>query len=225
MKDYELLKKLTVFSGLPDEALEKIAEISVEHRYKKNMMVFMEGERGEAFYYIKSGKVKIYRTYEDGREHIVHILSEGDVFGEATLFSEIAYPASAAVYEDSTIGAIVNSDLEKLISQSPGLSLKIIKVLASKLVQAQHKIRDLTYNDVFSRTASQLLRLAGDHGLQTDKGTMINIPLSRQELADMAGTTRETVSRILSKFRKEKSIAEQDDRIIILNSEKLKSWQ
>ena len=225
MKDYEMLKRLTVFSGLSVEDLEKITEISIERRYKKNMMVFMEGEPGDAFYYVKSGKVKIYRSYEDGREHIVHILGEGDVFGEATLFSGIAYPASASVYEDSVIGVIKNSDLEKLISQSPGLSLKIIKLLASKLVQAQHKIRDLTFNDVFSRTAAQLLKLADDHGKQTDEGIKINIPLSRQELADMAGTTRETVSRVLSKFRKEKFITEQDDRIVILNFEKLRSWQ
>jgi len=225
MKDYEMLKRLTVFSGLSVEDLEKITEISIERGYKKNMMVFMEGEPGDAFYYVKSGKVKIYRSYEDGREHIVHILGEGDVFGEATLFSGIAYPASASVYEDSVIGVIKNSDLEKLISQSPGLSLKIIKLLASKLVQAQRKIRDLTFNDVFSRTAAQLLKLADDHGKQTDEGIKINIPLSRQELADMAGTTRETVSRVLSKFRKEKFITEQDDRIVILNSEKLRSWQ
>ncbi len=225
MKDIEMLKKLTVFSGLSHEDLEKISEISVERKLRKNMPVFMEGEPGEAFYYVKSGKVKIYRTYEDGREHIVHILGEGDVFGEATLFSGIAYPASASVYEDSVIGAIRNSDLERLILQSPGLSLKIIKLLTSKLVQAQYKIRDLTFNDVFSRTAAQLLKLAGDHGKQSDKGIVINIPLSRQELAEMAGTTRETVSRVLSKFRKEKSIAEQEERIVILDLEKLRAWQ
>ncbi len=225
MKDYEMLKKLTVFSSLSDEDLERISQISSERRYRKNASIFMEGEPGAAFYYVKSGKVKIYRTYEDGREHIVHILGEGEVFGEATLFSGIAYPASASVYEDSVIGSISNSDLEKLISQSPGLSLKIIKLLTSKLLQAQHKIKDLTFNDVFSRTAAQLMKLAEDHGKPTDRGIMISIPLSRQELADMAGTTRETISRVLSKFRKEKSITEQDDRIVILNPENLKGWQ
>ena len=225
MKDYEMLKKLTVFSSLSDEDLERISQISSERRYRKNASIFMEGEPGDAFYYVKSGKVKIYRIYEDGREHIVHILGEGDVFGEATLFSGIAYPASASVYEESVIGIISNSDLEKLISQSPGLSLKIIRLLTSKLLQAQHKIKDLTFNDVFSRTAAQLTKLAEDHGKLTDKGIMISIPLSRQELADMAGTTRETISRVLSKFRKEKYITEQDDRIVILNPERLKGWQ
>ena len=225
MKDYEMMKKLAFFSGLPDEDLEKIAEITIERSYRKNTIVFMEGEPGDALYYVKSGKVKVFRAYEDGREHIVHILSQGDVFGEATLFSGIDYPASASIYEDSIIGVIRNNDLEKLVIQSPDLSLKIIRLMASKLVQAQYKIRDLTFNDVFSRTASQLLKLAEDHGSKSDMGLIINISLSRQELAEMAGTTRETISRVLSKFRKEKSITEQDDRIVLLNVERLKSWQ
>lgn len=224
MKDIGPLKKLTLFSGLSDGALEQIMAVSMERRYRKNMIVFMEGEPGDAFYYVKSGKVKIFRTYEDGREHIIHIMGEGDVFGEATLFNSINYPASASTYEDSVIGIIKNSELEKLVAQSPGLSLKIIKLLAAKLVLAQKKIKDLTFNDVFSRTASLLLKLAEDHGTHSDKGIVIDMPLSRQELADMAGTTRETVSRVLSKFRKEKSITELSDRIVILDAEKLKTW-
>lgn len=224
MKDLDLIRKLTLFSGLPDEELEKILEITLERKYKKNMIIFMEDEPGEAIYYVKSGKVKVFRSYEDGREHIIHILSDGDIFGEATLFSDRAYPASASTYEDSVIGIIRNSDLEKLVLKSPELSLKLIKILAAKLVMTQKKIKELTFNDVFSRTASQLLKLADDHGLKTGHGVMIDMTISRQELADMAGTTRETISRVLSRFKKEKSITEQDDKIVILNADKLKQW-
>jgi CRP/FNR family transcriptional regulator, cyclic AMP receptor protein len=225
VRDLELLKENAFFSGLSDDDLKKIEDISIERKYRKNMIIFMEGDPGEAFYYIKSGKVKIFRTYDDGREHIVHIMSEGDVFGEATLFSDISYPASASIYEDSIIGVIKNKDLEKLIKETPDLSLKLIKLFAHKLIQAQQKIKELTFNDVFSRTASQILKLAEDHGKKNEKGTLIDIQVPRQELADMVGTTRETVSRAISRFKKEKSIAEQDDRIIILNEEKLKTWQ
>lgn len=224
MKNTELLKKLTFFSGLLEEDLTQIADISLERNYKKNMIVFMEGEPGDAFYYIKSGKVKVFRTYEDGREHIVHIFGEGDVFGEATLFNNIAYPASAAIYEDAVIGIIKNRDLETLVKNNSELSLKIIKILAKKLLFAQQKIKDLTFNDVFARTASQILKLAEEYGRKTDKGLMIDMEFSRQELADMVGTTRETVSRVISKFKKEKSIAEEKDKIIILNQDKLKGW-
>jgi CRP/FNR family transcriptional regulator, cyclic AMP receptor protein len=224
MKNTDYLKHFAFFSDLPEEDLESISNITLERNYKKNMLIFMEGEPGEAFYYIKSGKVKIFRTYEDGKEHIINICSEGDVFGEATLFSNIPYPASASVYEDSTIGIIKNSQLEALIQNNTELALKIIKVLAKKLIFAQHKIKDLAFNDVFARTASQILKLAKEYGSKTDKGLTINIELSRQELADMVGTTRETVSRAIGKFKKEKSITEDNDKLVILNIEKLKSW-
>lgn len=224
MKDTSFLKAAAFFSGLSEEDLEKIAGISIERKYKKNAIVFMEGDPGESFYYVKSGKVKVFRTYEDGREHILHIPGEGGIFGEATLFSGLPYPASATVYEDAVIGIIRNRELEELVKGSPELSLKLIRLLSSKLLQAQYKIRDLTFNDVFSRTASQILKLAEEHGRNIGSGILVDIQLSRQELADMAGTTRETVSRAVSRFKKEKSIDEQDDKLVILNSEKLKSW-
>jgi CRP/FNR family transcriptional regulator, cyclic AMP receptor protein len=224
MKDTSFLKAAAFFSGLSEEDLEKIAGISIERKYKKNTIVFIEGDPGESFYYVKSGKVKVFRTYEDGREHILLILGEGGIFGEATMFSGLPYPASAAVYEDAVIGIIRNRELEELVKESPELSLKLVRLLASKLLQAQYKIRDLTFNDVFSRTASQILKLSEEHGRNIGSGILVDIQLSRQELAEMAGTTRETVSRAVSRFKKEKSIGEQDDKLVILNAEKLKTW-
>lgn len=224
MKDTEYIKHFTFFSELEDGDLQKIADISIERSYKKNMVVFMEGEPGEAFYYIKSGKVKVYRTYEDGKEHIIHIFGEGDVFGEATLFNNVPYPASASVYENAVIGVIKNKDLEALIGEAPDLALNMIRILARKLVFAQQKIRGLAFNDVFSRTAAQIFKLSEDYGVKTEKGIKIGIQLSRQELADMVGTTRETISRTISRFKKDKCILEEDDGLVIINEQKLRDW-
>ena len=224
MKNSELIKKFTFFSGLQEDDLEKIASISKETAYRKNALIFSEGQRGEAFYFIISGRIKIYRINEDGKEHILHILGEGNVFGEATLFGTHPYPASAAVHEDAVVGMIRNSELENLITSNSELALKLIKLLADKLLSAQRKIRELAFNDVFARTASQLLKLANEFGVPIHKGIMINIPLSRQELADMVGTARETISRTMSSFKKERAIAEIQDRIVILDKEKLRQW-
>lgn len=224
MKDSELIKNIGFFVDLSEEDLEKIAAISIERKYRKNMIVFMEGEPGDAFYYIKSGKVKVFRTYEDGKEHIINIFGEGEVFGEVTLFNSIPYPASASVYEDAVIGVIKNQDLEKLITGNPDLAFRLIKVLTRRLLLSQQKIKDLAFNDVFSRTASQLLKLAADYGQKTDKGVEINIQLSRQELAEMVGTTRETISRVISRFKKEKAVSEENDKVIILSRDKLDKW-
>jgi CRP/FNR family transcriptional regulator len=224
MKDLDFLKINTFLAGLPEADLEKIANISTEHFYGRNSMVFMEGDPGEAFYYIKSGKVKIFRSYEDGKEHIVHILDKGGVFGEATLFTGIPYPASASVYEDTVLVSIKNCDLEKLLAEIPELSLRLIRLLSSKLAEAQQKIRELTFNDVYTRTASMLLKLAADHGKAAGNGTVIDLKLSRQDLAEMAGTVRETISRVIGRFKKDGAIAEHEDKIVVLNAQLLKAW-
>ena len=224
MPNTQYIRKLNFFSELPNEELEKIAAISIERNYKRNRIIFMEGEPGEAFYYIIAGKVKVFRSQEDGKEHIIHILGPGDVFGEATLLSHVSYPASALVYEDAVIGMIKNSDLESLIRVNPELALRLLQVFAQKLILTQQKIRDLTFYDVFSRTASQLIKLASEHGSKTEDGVKIGIALSRQELAEMVGTTRETISRVMSRFKKEISVDEKDDQILIVNEEKLRGW-
>lgn len=225
MNNTQYIGQSSIFSGLEEADLKKIADISIERKYKKNMIIFLEGEPGDGFYYIKSGKIKVYRTYMDGKEHIIHIFGAGEVIGEATLFTNIPYPASAVVYEDSVVGCIKNSDLEALVKENSDLALSIIRILVRKLSLGQEKIRSLAFNDVFSRCATLLLKLAQDHGLETDSGIMIDIQLTRQELAEMAGTTRETISRAMSRFKKEKSLTEKDDRIVILNKSKLEGWQ
>ncbi|NLD46055.1 MAG: Crp/Fnr family transcriptional regulator [Clostridiaceae bacterium] len=224
MNNSDYLKKLAFFSELPEDYLERISEISIQRSYKRNMIIFMEDEPGEAFFYIKSGKVKIYRTYDDGREHIIHILGPQEVFGEVTLFNNINYPASASVYEDAEVIIFKNNKIEELIRQNSDLAFNMIKILSRKLLFAQQKIKDLTFNDVYSRMASQIIKLSMSYGKKTDKGILIDINLSRQELADMTGTTRETVSRVISRFKKEKSISEEKDSIIIIDEQKLKNW-
>lgn len=224
MENTQIIKQIPFFSGLPEQDLTNIAQIATERHYPKGAPIFSEGEPGNYFYFVKYGKVKVFRTYEDGKEHIVHILGEGDIFGEASLFNNIDYPASASAYEDSSIGIIRNADMEKLIKENSELSLRLIKLMSRKLIFAQQKIRDLTFNDVFSRTASQIFKLSADYGRKTNRGILVDVSVTRQELADMVGTTRETVSRVISRLKKDKSIDEEHDRLLIINENKLRSW-
>jgi len=221
---YDYLKQISIFSQLRDEYLEKIDNISIMRTYTKGRIIFMEGEPGEAFYYIKSGLVKISKISSDGREHILHILNEGHVFAEVTLFSNTAYPATAEVLEDAQIGMIKNSDLEQLIVKTPEISLQLIKYLNKRLVEAQNKVRNLALYDTFGRTAQALVKLAEDYGRKSADGIVLDLNISRQELANIVGTTRETVIRVLAAFKKEKSIELDKSSIIIRNLEKVKQW-
>jgi CRP/FNR family transcriptional regulator len=224
MGGFDYLKQINVFSSLQEEQLKKIDSISIMRSYAKGRIIIMEGEPGEAFFYIKSGMVKISKLSSDGREHILHILNAGHVFAEVTLFSQAAYPATAEVLEDAQIGMIKNGDLEKLMVENPEISLSMIKYLNKRLIEAQTKVRNLALYDTYGRTAQALVKLAEDYGRKTVRGIELDLSISRQELANLVGTTRETVIRALAAFKKEKSIDLDKSSIIILNIDKIKQW-
>jgi len=224
MNNHDYLRQISIFSELEGEFLEKIYQISRVRKYKKGRIIFMEGEPGEAFFYIKSGLVKISKLSRDGREHILHVLNEGHVFAEVTLFSNTEYPATAEVLEDAEIGIIKNEDLEKVIKENPDLSLQLIKYLNKRLVEAHMKIRNLALYDTYERTAQALVKLAEDYGKKSSKGVNLGINISRQELANIVGTTRETVIRALTAFKKEHLIGIEKNTITIIDLESLKEW-
>lgn len=224
MNNHDYLRQISIFSELEDEFLEKIYKISRVRKYEKGRIIFMEGEPGEAFFYIKSGLVKVSKLSRDGREHILHVLNEGHVFAEVTLFSNTEYPATAEVLEDAEIGIIKNEDLEKVIKENPDLSLQMIKYLNKRLVEAHMKIRNLALYDTYERTAQALVKLAEDYGKKSSKGVNLDINISRQELANIVGTTRETVIRALTAFKKERLIGIEKNTITIIDLESLKEW-
>lgn len=224
MDNYDYLRQISIFSELKDEFLDKIHRMSVLRKYGKGRIIFMEGEPGDAFFYVKSGLIKISKLSRDGREHILHILNEGHIFAEITLFSKTVYPATAEVLEEAEIGMIKNEDLEKVIMENPELSLQLIKYLNRRLEEAHMKIRNLALYDTYGRTAQALIKLAEDYGRKSSKGVELDLNISRQELANIVGTTRETVTRVLTAFKKEHSIDIDKNTITIVDLEKVKEW-
>jgi CRP/FNR family transcriptional regulator len=223
--DIQYLKKIPVFADLPDDALLAIHRHSSERTYRRGAVIFFEGDPGEGFHYVKSGRVKIVKAAGDGREHIIKLLVPGDIFAEVLLFNSQPYPATAIAAEDAAVGSIRNADLERLVLANNKLALQFIKALSQRLLYAQQKITNLALGDVLARTAETLLRLGREHGRSGENGSVvIAVGLSRQELANLVGTTRETVTRTLSALRREKIIDFAGDDLVILRPEKLKNY-
>lgn len=222
--DLDYLKNIPVFEDLVPEDLAVINQVTIERRYKKNGTIFAEGEPGDGFHYIKSGKVKIIKLAADGREHIINILGPGEVFAEVLLFNAAPYPATAVALEDSCIGIIRNSELEKAFLAHPRIAFHVIKVMSKKLLFAQMKIKSLAFSDSNAKIAQALDNLARRYGKKTSRGVEIAVEITRQEVANLAGTTRETVSRVFSIMKKDKVLDDDERRIVVLDLEGLRQY-
>jgi murein L,D-transpeptidase YcbB/YkuD len=224
------LKKLGYFSTESTGYYGDITAEAVEKLQKDNGYI-PDGIAGPDTYSLIDKLLK--RQEENSGRSITYsspVLKKGmsgdDVVQLQKMLKELGYfnEECTGYYGDVTVSSVRSLQRQYGYIQDGVAGNDTISLLSRKLVFAQEKVRDLTFNDVFSRTASQILKLAHYNGKTTEKGVAIDIRFSRQELAEMVGTTRETVSRVISKFKKEKSIAEENDMLIILNERKLKSW-
>ena len=218
------LKQTPIFSDLSNEELDGVVPYVVKRQLKKNTVIFHENDPATAFYLVKKGRVKIYKVGPGNREQVLAILGDGQIFGDVPAFDGGPYPATAATMADSEIYLIRSKDFRELVRRYPEVALKIIRVLGQRLRQAMELVRDLSFKQVPHRLAGLLVKLAGEYGRETAAGILIDLPLSRQELADIVGTSRETVTRELKKMEREGMLAVNRRLITIVDQGKLKAW-
>ena len=220
----EYLLRAPVFSGLSDAELDEIVPLVIERRLKKNTVIFHENDAASAFYLVKAGRVKIYKTAADGREQVLSLLGDGQIFGDVPTFDGGPYPATAATMVDTELFLIRREDFIGVVTRHPEIAIKVIQVLGMRLRQALELVRDLSFKQVPHRLAGLLLKLSEEYGAPAGDGVLIKLPLSRQELADIVGTSRETVTRELKKMEKAGLIGLDRRQIAVLDREKLKAW-
>jgi CRP/FNR family transcriptional regulator len=152
------------------------------------------------------------------------MLKDGDIFAEVVLFDQGPYPATAEAAEDSVVMVLQSRDMEELLLKQPVLAVKMLRLMGRRLRQAQLLIRDLALQDTYGRLAGLLLRFVRREGKRTREGVILELELTRQEMASMIGTSRETVARILNRFQKEGILSLDRQRILILDEGKLRDW-
>ena len=220
----EVLKKVPFFEDLTDAELSMIAAVMTEKAFARNELIFLEDDPGEGMFIIRQGRVKVSKSSADGREQILHILKEGDIFAEVVLFDQGVYPATAEAVEETRVWLLRNGDMEVLLQNHPKLAVNLLRLMGRRLRQAQLLIRDLALHDTCGRLAGLLLRFARREGERTERGIVLDLDLTRQELASMIGTSRETVARILSRFQREGLLELDKQKIVIRDEQKLRDW-
>jgi CRP/FNR family transcriptional regulator, cyclic AMP receptor protein len=222
MESTKFLSSVPIFSELPDEALEKIEKTGSSKSFKKNEVILMEEESGTALFVIVSGKVKVARSSNDGREVILTILTDSDFFGEMAILDGLARSASVVAIEDTELFMLQRNDFMILLREHPEISIVLLQELTRRLRAADMKIKALSLKDAEGKVASVLLQLADEVGkIKQGKVEIDKLPL-QQDLANMAGTSRETISRTLHSFAKKGLIEMDGSKLRILDYEKFK---
>ena len=210
----EILRRSLIFSILKDEELTELSQLAIEHSLHSDEFVFWEGDSPDYFYIVVEGRVKVVKHSSSGKEFIIAFFDPGEMFGEVAVFENKPYPASAQVVTDTKILAIKQEAFLSFLSTHPRVALSIINVLGGRLRDAQTRLKDLAGERVEQRLARTLLMLSSKLGS--------TLPFTRQEIADMAGTTTETAIRITSQLKERGIISPVRGKIIILDETKLR---
>lgn len=220
----DVLRRIPFFNDLNDDELQTMAEIVVIGHYKRNQVLFVEGQSSHSLYFICSGRVKVYRVSPDGREQILHLLSDGEPVAVVPFFDRGPYPANAEVLVDSKLAFIRAADFDRLAMAKPSILLHMLRMLAQRLRRAQGDITSLALKSVTGRLASTLLDLARRTGKPVTDGTAFDLQLSRQDLGNLIGASRETTTRLLHQFRRDGVIQLAGSRVVILDQQRLQEW-
>ncbi len=187
--------------------------------YKKKQTIYSEGQHPNKLYYIQSGKVKIYKTSDGGKELIIGLLSAGDFFGHIPLIENAVYEEFAETLEESSIRVIPRKEFEQLITTNQEIALKVIKLLANNIAEKEQQLVALAYHSLRKRVADALLTLKKKYA--KDEEAHFSMSISREDLANIAGTATESLIRTLSDFKNEKLIEIKDGKITLLEEKKL----
>ncbi len=211
------LQRVSIFRGVHADGLARIASITGEKVYSKKSIIFHEGDQGDTLYILKQGRIKISKITEDGREKTLCILQPGDFFGEMAIFDNMPRSATAEVIDDGAVVFTVSKrDFERLLTEQPSIALQIIRDLTRRIRQVNQQVEDLAFKDVHERVASTLSQLSRSEGRQlAGNKVLINLKMTHQDLANMVGSSRETVTRALNRLQDEGVISIAHQQITI----------
>ena len=190
-----------IFDGLDDSDLADLDDRFSLASFRKGELIYSPYDRGDALFLLESGRVRLYRSAHDGRQLTLTMLDEGMAFGQISVLGEATHDAYAEAMVDSVLRVLRPSDLERAIGAHPRVALNLIRSLAERLRLAEDQIESLAFRTVPARLAGQLLTLMDRYGRVTSAGIRIDERFTHLQLAEMIGTSRETLTKVLNELR------------------------
>lgn len=217
----ELLRTTPIFSRLAPADRRTIAEVSQVKTFAKGETIFEQESPSNAFYAITAGRVKIFKMMPNGKDLILEVFGPGDPLGAVAAYMDRPFPAGATALEDTTCVVIPRPDFFRLLETNPSLVKGLLLGLTTRLVELTNRLAELTGGRIEPRFARLFLKLATEMGRPERGGIFVALGLSRQELADMTGTTIETCIRIMSRWNKDEVVRTEKDGFVVLDRAEL----
>ena len=211
-----------LFRGISESETQRVARLCAERVYRKGATIFSKGDPANALFIVKAGRVRILYLSDKGTETIVHILKEGAIFGEL-LLSEEQRAFTAIASTDAMVTVLSKGSLVELLGAIPTVSKNFIRLLSKRLANVEREFGEFGHTWSYNRLTKVLLRLCDEHGKETPKGTVIPLRLTHEDLANLIGTTRETVTTQMIRFRR-MGLVKRQDRFLVLNKPRLEEF-
>lgn len=218
------INNIPLLSSLSEDEAHLISEGVSSDAYKKGDIIFAQGQKANKLYIICSGKMKIFKNTLEGKEQILYILSAGDFIGAFNLLKEDEFDFNAVAIEDTQISTLEKAEFDKIVISNPQITLKIFEKAYERIIKAETLVERLSSNSPDAKIAGLLIDLVENFGHKTDKGILLELSISREEMGSYAGITRETMSRKLQLFQELGLIQlEGVKKILIFDLNKLKA--
>lgn len=211
----------TTMEGLGPEDFESMGIRLVERSFKAKDIVFAPGDPDDRLYFLLDGTVRLYKIYGDYKEATTALLKDGGVFGKLNLVEGRWQDVFAEAVTDSRVASIQKASIERVIKSDPGFALKLFSSFSERLRQSDEVIESLLHREVSTRLATLLINLGERFGESNGVGTLIDVRLTHQDLANMIASTREAVSKVMSELQRDGVIVSRNRRIVIVNSDAL----
>ena len=211
----DLFRQVPLFADLEDADLDSLISVATRRKFQKDSVIFFEHDPGDSLFMILSGRVKVTILSDDGREIILSVLGEKDFFGEMSLLDNEPRSATAIAMEDAEVVILHQKEFLSIVEKRPRVLVLLLAVLSSRLRKANHQIGSLALLDVYGRVAAVLLDMAKESGVRLKDGRVCFRRPTHQEIANMIGATRETVSRMISDLHRQGYIEISGKNVII----------
>jgi len=219
--DRSLIRDLSIFQSMSEDDLDAVLAMASVRQLPEGKPAFSQGEIATEFFALLHGRLKVVQTTADGQQVVVRHVNPGDIFGIARAMRRPDFPATAIAVVDSLALAWPSGQWEAFIARSPVLAMNALQTVGQRLQDAHTRIRELSTEEVERRVAHALLRLVQQAGRKTEEGILIDFPVTRQDLAEMTGTTLHTVSRVMTGWESRGLVASGRKKVVVKDAHRL----